>query len=80
VLLAPAGGLMATHMPPASQLRAALLRPLPRRARAVVMHGTRDDVVPHTHSHALVAGWCVPFVALRVLMWRHVGDLTRAHA
>ena len=65
-LLAPAGRRIAQALPSASKTREQLLTPLPSRTVGVVVHGTRDTVVPPIDSKLLTAHRCasgVPVLA-----------------
>ena len=57
-LLAPAGRRIAQVLPSRSKVREQLLAPLPARTVGVVVHGTRDTVVPPIDSKLLTAQRC----------------------
>jgi hypothetical protein len=63
VLLAPAGLEIARRLPKSSHLRAQLEAGLPQSTRGVVVHGTKDQTVPHDDSKKLSAQ--APSVVLR---------------
>jgi|APGre2960657444_1045066.scaffolds.fasta_scaffold00272_3 pimeloyl-ACP methyl ester carboxylesterase len=54
-LLAPAGSRISLNMRPRSALGRTLQQPLPPQCRGIVVHGTKDTVVPLKDSRALCA-------------------------